>query len=397
MSSNPNSTRSTSDVNAQSQVRTYKRAESAVFSKTKEGFGGLSNMAAGFPISVNGVRILTSEALYQACRFPHLPQVQRLIIQQSSPMTAKMKSKPHRKDSRPDWERVRVKVMRWCLRVKLAQNWNEFSRLLLETGDRAIVEESRKDDFWGAKVVDADTLSGMNVLGRLLMELREEIKHGGSGHLRRVEPPPLCDFLLFGKPIEAVEARPLKSGAATHPLASREHEATRNWPQPEISLVTPRAEHPLLFECTAPRDARKEGGGALVDALKPYPEYKDTELSWLGKIPSHWEIRPGFAAFREKQVKNTGILVKQVLSLSYGKIVIKPPEKLHGLVPDSFESYQIVDPGDIIIRSTDLQNDWTSLRVGLVRDRGIITSAYLCFNTTATLIPEYGYQYRAGD
>jgi type I restriction enzyme S subunit len=48
--------------------------------------------------------------------------------------------------------------------VKLAQNWKEFSRLLLATGDRAIVEESRKDDFWGAKVVDGNTLTGTNVL-----------------------------------------------------------------------------------------------------------------------------------------------------------------------------------------------------------------------------------------
>ena len=66
------------------------------------------------------------------------------------------------------------KVMRWCLRVKLAQIWDEFSRLLLATGDRPIVEESRKDEFWGAKVVNTDTLVGVNALGRLLMELREK-------------------------------------------------------------------------------------------------------------------------------------------------------------------------------------------------------------------------------
>jgi type I restriction enzyme S subunit len=125
--------------------------------------------------------------------------------------------------------------------------------------------------------------------------------------------------------------------------------------------------------------------------LTPYPEYKDSGLPWLGGIPRHWHTGPGFAAFREKQVKNTGMKEKTVLSLSYGRIVVKPPEKLHGLVPVSFDTYQIVNPGDIIIRSTDLQNDWNSLRVGLVRDRGIITSAYLCFGTTGGLIPEYGY------
>jgi type I restriction enzyme S subunit len=130
----------------------------------------------------------------------------------------------------------------------------------------------------------------------------------------------------------------------------------------------------------------------MITDLKPYPEYKDSGLPWLGNVPRHWDIRPGFAAFREKKVKNIGLREKTVLSLSYGRIVVKPPEKLHGLVPDSFETYQIVDPGDIIIRSTDLQNDWNSLRVGLVRNRGIITSAYLCFRVTGALIPEYGYQ-----
>jgi type I restriction enzyme S subunit len=130
----------------------------------------------------------------------------------------------------------------------------------------------------------------------------------------------------------------------------------------------------------------------MIANLKPYPAYKTSGVSWLGEVPDHWDSKPGFALFREKQVRNTGMAETQVLSLSYGRIVIKPPEKLHGLVPESFETYQIVDPGDIIIRATDLQNDWTSLRVGFVRNRGIITSAYLRLKTTSALTPEYGYQ-----
>jgi type I restriction enzyme S subunit len=129
----------------------------------------------------------------------------------------------------------------------------------------------------------------------------------------------------------------------------------------------------------------------MIDGLKPYAEYKDSGLSWLGKIPAHWNEQPGFAVFREKQEKNIGLREKRVLSLSYGRIVIKPDDKLHGLVPDSFETYQIVNPGDIIIRSTDLQNDWNSLRVGLVRDRGIITSAYLCFHNLGSFTPEFAF------
>jgi len=190
-------------MSSRDQVRTYSRAESVVFLKTDEPFGGLSNMAGGYPIRVNGIRILTSEALYQACRFPHLPDVQRMIISENSPMTAKMRSKPYRKDSRRDWDHVRVRIMRWCLRMKLANNWSAFSELLLRTGDRPIVEESRKDDFWGAKAVgDGSTLVGMNVLGRLLMELREQAKEHGRDAFLRVELPDVPDFQLLGRPIE---------------------------------------------------------------------------------------------------------------------------------------------------------------------------------------------------
>ncbi|HBN8193584.1 NADAR family protein [Pseudomonas aeruginosa] len=189
-------------------LRTYQRADVIVVHKTKESFGGLSNMASGFPLRVNGVRILTSEALYQACRFPHLPEVQREIIGQYSPMTAKMKSKPHRKDSRSDWDHVRTKIMRWCLRVKLAQNYDEFGRLLLATKDRPIVEQSRKDDYWGAKAVGVadETLIGQNILGRLLMELRELLKNDEDGTLKTVPPLSIPDFLLLGQPIETVTA-----------------------------------------------------------------------------------------------------------------------------------------------------------------------------------------------
>jgi type I restriction enzyme S subunit len=100
---------------------------------------------------------------------------------------------------------------------------------------------------------------------------------------------------------------------------------------------------------------------------------------------------PGRACYREKKTPNIGLEEARVLSLSYGQIVVKPQEKLHGLVPASFETYQIVEPGDIIIRPTDLQNDWNSLRFGLSRYRGIITSAYLCFQTRKALTREYGH------
>lgn len=187
-----------------SRIREYDLAKSAVFLKTKERFGALSNMAGGFPLHVNGVKIRTSEALYQACRFPHRPEIQDRIIAERSPMAAKMKSKPHRQNSRADWDSVRVNIMRWCLRVKLVQNWNKFRDALLETEDFPIVELSRRDDFWGAKLMQDRTLVGVNALGRLLMELREQIKKEPSDFFQYVEPLPIPDFLLRDRQISKI-------------------------------------------------------------------------------------------------------------------------------------------------------------------------------------------------
>lgn len=162
-------------------------------------------MAAGFDIIIDNIRISTSEELYQACRFPYSVEVQKLIIEQKSPMTAKMKSKPFRSQTRHDWEKVKVTIMRWCLRVKLACNWVKFRELLLATGDKPIVEDSHRDRFWGAVAQDNETLSGVNAIGRLLMELREELKSDRAKDLKIVPPPKVKDFLLLGSPIPIIQ------------------------------------------------------------------------------------------------------------------------------------------------------------------------------------------------
>ena len=138
-------------------------------------------------------------------------------------------------------------------------------------------------------------------------------------------------------------------------------------------------------------DARIRKRGFDIIEVKRYPAYKDSGVPWLGDVPAHWSQLPGRACFREVKTPNTGLVETTVLSLSYGRIVVRNPESLHGLVPASFETYQIVEPGEIIVRPTDLQNDWNSLRFAICRNRGIITSAYLCFRTRAALTPGYGH------
>lgn len=356
------------------EIRTYLREECVVFCKTTEAYGGLSNMAAGFPIRVNGVRIRTSEALYQACRFPHLPDVQRLIIDEASPMTAKMKSKPYRKDSRPDWEQVRVKIMRWCLRVKLAQNWSAFSLLLLTTGDRAIVEESRKDDFWGAKVVNAHTLRGMNVLGRLLMELREEIKQRKREQFQRVEPLSLAEFLLLDKSITAVDGFLVQGQHAARSLPSREPTATQFENQMEAPAVALGVKNPSAIDGGVAR-----AGGQLTplsEGLKPYLQYKESGHPWFGAVPEHWSVLPNRAIFAEVKDRHhpdeemlsvtitQGIVRQRVLLVSSAKKDSSNQDK---------SAYKLVQPCDLAYNK---MRAWQGA-IGVSDLRGIVSPAYV--------------------
>ena len=189
--------------------RFYRHDECITFRKTREDFGGFSNFATTYPVIVNKIFVRCTEILYQACRFPHLPEIQRQLIAISSPLSAKLKSRAHISDTRSDWEAIKIDVMRWCLRVKLAQNWERFSTLLDATGNVPIVEVSKRDDFWGARPYSRTTYRGKNVLGRLLMELRMDMLTYSRSEMLYVPPLKIPNFKLNGRPIRAVTAHRL--------------------------------------------------------------------------------------------------------------------------------------------------------------------------------------------
>lgn len=331
------------------RTRTYGRKESVVFLKTDEPFGGLSNMAGGYPIHVNGMRILTSEALYQACRFPHIPEVQRLIISQISPMTAKMRSKPYRNDSRPDWDQVRVRIMRWCLRMKLANNWNTFSELLLRTGERPIVEESRKDDFWGAKVIDdGGTLVGMNVLGRLLMELREQVKQHGREAALDVAPPAIPQFLLMDQPIEVKPDSPA--------------------PQ-----TTERQEQGSLFGGDAAVNVKASATPTVgLPDRKTYETYRPARMRFLPPVPEHWSEQRAKVNFREVDERSrTG--AEELLSVSHlTGVTPRSQKKITMFKAASYVGSKLCRPGDIVINTL-----WAWMAaLGASKHAGIVSPAY---------------------
>lgn len=183
------------------------------FLKTKETFGELSNMCAGFPLAVNDIHIKNSEALYQACRFPHNPEIQEEILKQHSPMASKMVTHKYRElFNRKDWLDVRVEIMKWCVRIKAFQH-TSFQELLFSLENKIIVEESKKDDFWGAYRIEENLFRGENILGFILMDVRDEFLYTPPSIIHPLNIP---SFKIMGEYILDVKTqapRPEKSQA----------------------------------------------------------------------------------------------------------------------------------------------------------------------------------------
>lgn len=126
-------------------------------------------------------------------------------------------------------------------------------------------------------------------------------------------------------------------------------------------------------------------------AKKKYTSYKPSKTLWQEEIPSHWQETDLRMIFSENKVKNIDLVERNLLSLSYGKLKRKDIDNATGLVPASFEGYQIIDEGYIILRFTDLQNDKKSLRVGYCPERGIITNAYVGIVPNEDIHSKYFY------
>ena len=130
---------------------------------------------------------------------------------------------------------------------------------------------------------------------------------------------------------------------------------------------------------------------AVTKGLNPDAKMKDSGISWIGEIPEHWEVRHLSQVSYEHYISNKEVHHQNLLSLSYGRIIRKDINTTEGLLPASFDTYQIVEEGNIVMRLTDLQNDHKSLRVGLVKEEGIVTSAYVCLGVYDSIFPSYLY------
>ena len=129
----------------------------------------------------------------------------------------------------------------------------------------------------------------------------------------------------------------------------------------------------------------------VTHGLNPDAPTKPSGIAWIGDIPAHWEVKRLPQVSKEYYVSNKNVHHQNLLSLSYGAIIRKDINGTDGLLPASFDTYQVVRDGIIVMRLTDLQNDHRSLRVGIAKEEGIVTSAYTSIEARASILPNYLY------
>ena len=150
------------------------------FRRVKDPYGWLGNMSP-HPVTYAGQEWRTTEALFQALRFTFQSPVRELIREQRSPMAAKMLSKKHADERQiVPLSEDDLDAMRLCLHLKVEQH-PRLKAELLETGDALLVEDCTARPqgtglFWGAELKPDGTWNGVNTLGLLWMELREDLR-----------------------------------------------------------------------------------------------------------------------------------------------------------------------------------------------------------------------------
>lgn len=123
--------------------------------------------------------------------------------------------------------------------------------------------------------------------------------------------------------------------------------------------------------------------------MQTYDSYKDSGEQWLGKIPSHWEMKRWRFLLEENVTQNTDCSVTKQLQFKYGEIVEKNNQNVDEDVAKTISKYTLVKPNDIMINGLNLNYDFISQRVGMVREEGVITSAYISLRPTSIVNHKY--------
>lgn len=109
--------------------------------------------------------------------------------------------------------------------------------------------------------------------------------------------------------------------------------------------------------------------------MNNYDSYKETDIPWLGEIPSHWETKKIGKIFDIRKEKNSPVKTKEVLSLSsmYGVSLYSERKEKGGNKPkENLEAYNLCYPGDILVNSMNI----VAGSVGISNYFGAISPVY---------------------
>lgn len=126
-------------------------------------------------------------------------------------------------------------------------------------------------------------------------------------------------------------------------------------------------------------------------------KYKDSGIPWVGVVPNGWEVEPIGRNIHEVDNPNVGGKETNALQFKAGTIISKSvgDSKYH---PTTLEAYNVVDEGVIMLNGLNLSFDLISQRVGLVQEKGVITSAYLAIKPNEQIKSEFlTYLFKAYD
>ena len=138
-----------------------------------DAYGEFSNFAP-FPIFIRNKRWPTSEHYFQGQKFAGTKHEEEIRLVKKPRIAADM-GRDRKRPLRRDWEAVKDGVMLAALRAKFSQH-ADLRELLLATGDAKLVEHTGNDAYWG----DGGDGSGRNMLGQILMRVREELRALGA-------------------------------------------------------------------------------------------------------------------------------------------------------------------------------------------------------------------------
>jgi type I restriction enzyme S subunit len=168
--------------------------------------------------------------------------------------------------------------------------------------------------------------------------------------------------------------------------------------QRKIADLVARATHPIDEAIASKKrlvelleEERRAGIAQVVTGgLDPTVHPVESGVPWLGEIPEHWDLVPNRAVMRPSR-HTVGHRSERftLLSLTLRGVIPRDLEDMRGKFPASFDSHQMVEPGDFVFCLFDM--DETPRTVGLSNETGMITGAYDVYKPTGLADSEYLY------